>query len=280
MRPETEVLAEVLAFGRACDNIRVITQNGSRTDPLAPRDDLMDYDLVFHVRDLAPFLEDPGWCRVFGEIVIAQTPSLMEGSADRYPNFMSWYADGVRTDIRVRPLAELPAYLAEDTLTVLLLDKDGLVPALPPSSAAIHFLGPPSEQKLKDTVNEFYWVSLYVSKALARGQLLAASAYLDLCRGELLRLLAWNHAHDRGYRVNFGSQWKYLPEYLSAAEETMVLASYDATGERGIFTSLSLCRKLFARTLETYLRKSGLAAGEDVPAILALEALWYPPARD
>lgn len=277
MRSEQAVLEAVLSFAETHDNIRVITLNGSRADPGAHRDDWMDYDLVFHVRSLAPFLADPGWSRVFGDIVIAQTPYFMAGSRDDYPNFMSWYADGTRTDIRVRPLEGLKAYLEEDSLTRVLLDKDGLLPALPQASDRTHRLNKPGEGKYRDSVNEFYWVSLYVSKALARGQYLAAVKYLEIIREELFRLLAWNIAHEADYTVNFGSQWRFLTDYLPEAQYAAVQATYDLMDIEGVRRSLARCRALFLGAKTAYEAKTGYTTAEDVPGILELERHWLKP---
>ena len=277
MRSEAAMLDLILAFGRGDDNIRAVTLNGSRVDPRVVRDPYMDYDVVFHVRTVAPFIKDPGWSRAFGKIVIAQTPYFMETDGAKYPNFMSWYTDGSRTDIRVLPLDELADYLREDSLTKVLLDKDGLIPELPEASDLIHHLKKPSQQKLKDSVNEFYWVSLYVTKALARGQLIAAAEFLAIVRGELFRLLAWNAAHDEAYTINFGSHWKFLDGYLTSAEHLEIRSSYDLTDAAAIKNSLTRCRALFAKTLVEYCEKTAYSATEDVEGILELEKDWLDP---
>lgn len=279
MRSETAMLDQILAFGREDDNIRAITLNGSRVNPGAEKDPYRDYDLVFHVKDLTPFLNDPGWCRIFGEIVIAQTPYFMEDSKDEFPNFMSWYKDGSRTDIRVQTLAGLRTYLAEDSLTSVLLDKDQCIPCMPEASDWMHHLKQPSRAKLADTVNEFYWVSLYVSKALARCQYIAAAKFLEIVREQLFCLLAWNCAHEEEYTINFGSHWKFLEAHLTEEERSAVWASYALSDPQGIYDSLAQCRDLFAKTLSAYSKKTGYQVSENVDAIQTLERTWLVPTK-
>lgn len=69
--------ALILGVARADERVRAVCLNGSRVNPLAPRDKLQDYDVVYLVTELDAYLTDDSWIDVFGERVILQMPERM-----------------------------------------------------------------------------------------------------------------------------------------------------------------------------------------------------------
>ena len=70
MRTEQEMFNLILDFARDDERIRVVTMNGSRANPNAPRDAYQDYDIVYVVTEMASFLADDAWLDYFGRRVI------------------------------------------------------------------------------------------------------------------------------------------------------------------------------------------------------------------
>ena len=81
MRSEHEMLKLILSTAQDDDRIRAVTLNGSRANPNAKPDRFQDFDIIYLVTDLAPFVDDPTWIDLFGERMIVQTPSLIEDPA-------------------------------------------------------------------------------------------------------------------------------------------------------------------------------------------------------
>ena len=76
---EELVLKRILEFAKSDSNIRLVSMNGSRVNPNATKDWLQDFELVFFVQDLNPYLRNPDLPDCFGEILILQTPDDMFG---------------------------------------------------------------------------------------------------------------------------------------------------------------------------------------------------------
>lgn len=269
-----KLLDELIRYAWEDDNIRLMAMNGSRVNRAVAVDRFMDFDVVYAVRDPGPFLNEPDWSRRFGPIAISQTPFFMEEGGDEELIFMTWYEDGSRSDIRILELDRLKDYLREDTLTRIILDKDQRVTELPEPSAAGHWLKKPSEHRFGDAVNEFWWVSLYVTKALARDQYIAATGYLAIVREELIRVMAWNRAHDADYRLNFGGQWKFLEQHLKEEKVRALSGTFDLMDPSGIKRSLAQCRILFRAECREYAEKTGYSVPDYARRVLALEADW------
>lgn len=65
MRSEQEMLALIVKTAESDERIRAVIMNGSRLNPNAPRDFFQDFDIVYFVTELAPFLERDSLSRLF-----------------------------------------------------------------------------------------------------------------------------------------------------------------------------------------------------------------------
>ena len=134
MRTEAQILDLILGFARQDERIRVVAMNGSRVNPNIPKDIFQDYDVVFYVHDLQPFIHDLGLIEYFGDPMIVQFPDEMDDPPPvpgRHYAYLMQFMDGVRIDLGFHLLDDLDNSLNSDTLTVVLLDKDGRAGELP-----------------------------------------------------------------------------------------------------------------------------------------------------
>lgn len=61
MRTSEEMFRLILDVAREDDRIRAVVLSGSRADPEVPRDRYQDYDILFLVREVAPFYNNTAW---------------------------------------------------------------------------------------------------------------------------------------------------------------------------------------------------------------------------
>jgi aminoglycoside 6-adenylyltransferase len=237
MRGEPEMLNLILDTARADDRIRAVILNGSRANPSAPRDIFQDFDIVYLVTDVAPFRRNLPWIGRFGELMILQLPDDMQDpppSDDSGFAYLMQFADGNRIDLGIYPLHQLDERLS-DSLTVLLLDKDGIVGPLEPPSERDYLPQPPTARQFADCCNEFWWVCPYVAKGLWRQEILYAKTLLDqVVREQLMKMLVWHIGVQTGFKANPGKFGKHFQRYLEPdlrhmLEATYADASYDHT---------------------------------------------------
>ena len=138
MRTEREMTALILGVAEQDARVRAVFMNGSRANPNAPRDIFQDYDIVYVVEETASFRAQPGWVDVFGERLVMQTPDEMDHAAGqptdlaRCYGYLMQFADGNRIDLRLMTLPRALEECQSDSQTIVLLDKDGLLPKLRP----------------------------------------------------------------------------------------------------------------------------------------------------
>lgn len=52
--------------------------NGSRVSPSAMQDEYQDYDIIYIVDVVAPFVENQSWVDFFGKLIIMQKPDEID----------------------------------------------------------------------------------------------------------------------------------------------------------------------------------------------------------
>ncbi len=251
MRSEAEMLELILNKARKDERIRAVVMNGSRANPNAPKDFFQDFDVVYIVTDVAPFRNNLEWIEDLGELMILQLPDDM---VDPPPKDSSGYTylmqlmDGNRIDLGIEPLEKIDD-LTKDSLSLLLLDKDGLIGSLPQASESDYFPKPPFEKAFTDCCNEFWWVCPYVAKGLWREEIIYARYMLDQhVRPELMKMLVWHIGVRTGFSCNPGKFGKYFQRYLEPERWDLLKETYaDADSDRtweALFAMGQLFRKI------------------------------------
>ena len=181
MRCETEMMYQILQTAREDDRIRAVILNGSRTNSKKEPDFFQDFDVIYVVDEVAPFYRNLEWIKRFGELMILQMPDLMEDPRPDHEQrftYLMQFVDGNRIDLTIYAKERLDE-LHRDSLSVLLLDKDGIVEPFPEPTEADYLPTPPTEELYDHCVNEFWWLGPYVAKGLWRQEIVFARKILD-----------------------------------------------------------------------------------------------------
>lgn len=254
-RSEQEMFDEILSFAREDERVRAVWMNGSRANPNAPRDGWQDFDIVFAVTDMDPFLADDSWVDRFGERVMMQSRRDQYDAYDEQeiPDFSDWFiylmqfADGNRMDLSLIPVKNAAKEVCSDSMCVVLLDKDGLLPEIPPASDEQYRVKGPSALEFHCSVNEFRWVSSNVAKGLWRGEVSYAQAMLSILREELLRQLSWKAGILTDFSANPGKCGKFLPKFLPEGDWAEFLETYARGDTADLWRAMDAAWALFSR---------------------------------
>jgi aminoglycoside 6-adenylyltransferase len=251
MRSEKEMLDLILTTAREDDRIRAVVLNGSRASPTEPRDPFQDFDVVYAVRDPAPFTRNREWINRFGGRMILQLPDDMGGSPPRVSGsyaYLMQFADGNRIDLTVCPLEGL-GEIVRDSRTVVLLDKDGILKDVPEAHDGDYLPSPPSAKAFADCCNEFWWLCPYVAKGLWRREIPYAKFFQESgLRGQLFRMIDWYIGVRTDFRKPPGKYGRHYRRHLEPGLWKLLEATYsDADIERN-WDALLAAGELFRRT--------------------------------
>ena len=238
--------------------VDAIALSGSRTDTKAPKDEFQDYDVVYVVDDLDTLTSNLAWLDQFGARIIEQHNIL--GNRRLY---LMLFEDGNRIDLTLCPKEHIQEWVDSEAGFTVLVDEKSLFESYSPSPQRF-WTSPASETDFEKTCNEFWWVSAYVVKGICRKQIIYATDHLySICQQELLKILAWQVASDRG-AVDIGKNYKYLFNYLPIEKEKEFSALLDFSSLDKITQSLFATMQLFHQEAQCLAQKMGFKYEKEV----------------
>lgn len=257
MRTETEMMNRIVQIAETLQ-VEAVALSGSRTTPDSPKDEFQDYDVVYIVDNLKYLLSDLSWLDQFGKRIIEQNVIL--GHRHLY---LMLFEDGNRIDLTLCHKEHMQEWVDSEAGFRVLKDEKGLFEAYQPN-AKRYWTAPPSEEEFAASCNEFWWVSAYVVKGIRRNQLIYATDHLyGICQQELLKVLAWQVASDKGI-VDIGKNYKYLFHYLPAEKEKVFSALLDLSSIEKVGQSLFATMKLFDGEAQELAQKMGFTYDKEV----------------
>ena len=250
-RSEAQMLRLILQTAKSL-KVEAVAMSGSRTDTKAPKDEFQDYDVVYVVDDLDNLTSDLAWLDQFGTRIIEQHNIL--GNRRLY---LMLFEDGNRIDLTLCPKDHIQEWVESEADFTVLEDPKGLFVPHSPSSERF-WTSPASETDFEKSYNEFWWVSDYVVKGICRKQIIYATDHLyGICQQELLKILAWQVASDRG-AVDIGKNYKYLFNYLPIEKEKEFSGLLDFSSLDKITHTLFATMNIFHREAQDLAQKIGL----------------------
>lgn len=258
MRTEQEMMDLILGKAKSDERIRAVIMNGSRANPNVKRDMFQDYDIVYLVKDMASFTSDHSWVDIFGERIMMQMPEdkvLPPANDDGCFVYLMQFMDGNRIDLTLIPVEGMEELLRPDSLSILLLDKDGIMGSLPPSSDRDYHIKRPTEKEFADVCNEFWWICLNISKGLWRRELTYVMfMYEQINRNVLIRMTEWFIGTKTDFSLSAGKLGKNFNEFLEEDLWEEFCSTYtDANYEniwQAVFKMCDLYRKIAIKVAE------------------------------
>ena len=252
MRNESEMFDLILNTAREDSRILAVYMNGSRTNKNAAKDIFQDYDIVYVVEALEPFISDRSWIDRFGEQLYMQYPDEFPGKPEKNIEFYGWlmqFKDGNRLDLHVETVAHAVENITKDSLCEILMDKAGVLPPMAPSTDQDYWIQCPTKEQFLCSCNEFWWCLNNVAKGLWREEMTYVQDMVNhIIRKELLKMLSWKVGIMTDFSVSIGKSGKYINRWLTEVEWQEYLSTYfSADIEEGWDAVIRMCH-LFEKT--------------------------------
>ena len=194
---------------------------------------------------------DLSWLAYFGKRIIEQEVSL--GNRRLY---LMLFEDGNRIDLTLCPKVHIKEWVESEAGFIVLEDPENLFEPYF-SNPERYWITPATETDFEKACNEFWWVSAYVVKGICRHQVIYATDHLyGICQQELLKVLAWQVARDKGI-VDVGKNYKYLFNYLPTEKEKELSNLLDFSSIEKITQSLLTTMELFHQESQFLANKMG-----------------------
>ncbi len=252
MRAEQEMLTMIRETALRDPRIRAAYLEGSRANPMAPRDLFQDYDVVYLVEETRSFRDDPAWIDRFGPRLYMQLPELgvyFPSDPEHCWGWLIQFSDGNRMDLHVCTLDTLERRNEEPF--IVLLDKDGLFPNPPAPSDQCYWVQRPDQPHFSCACNNFWWCMNNVAKGLWRNELPYVMDMLNFqVRPMLRRLLEWKIGLEHAFSVSAGKSAKYMNRYLPESLCQRYLDTFSPAQTEAVWNAVFLMCDLFDEIAE------------------------------
>ena len=252
---ETDVLERLIAWGEEPPSIRALILTSSRARSDDSVDLLSDYDVIVAVADTAAFSANGDWVSAYGEPLARWgDQSELYGLTKFFLGVV--YSDGVKVDYTIWPdallerVAEAEALPEElDVGYQVLLDKDGRTSGWAAPTKRAHIPAPPTEAEYRAIIEEFWWDTSYVAKALWRGEVVFAKFALDYDAKivALRRVLEWRIELDHDWSLRPGAYGRGLESLLPADIAAELAGTYAGADVKDNWDALFRTTALFRR---------------------------------
>ncbi len=234
------------------NRIRAVYMNGSRTNPNAPKDLFQDFDIVYVVTETASFIRDESWILHFGDLLMIQEPDKNDQACgertdfDRSYSYLMLFTDGNRIDLHIETEESMKERFVSEKLTLPLLDKDQILPAIDPPSDVDYHVCKPTEAMYAGCCNNFWWCLQNVAKGIWRDELpYAKQMFEQVIRQELDKMVSWRIGSEHNYKVSTGKMGKYFKIYLPASYWELYKETYCDSDNYSFWESIFKTCKLF-----------------------------------
>lgn len=267
---QTSLLDQVRQWAVGDDNVRVVVVTGSTARGEEDRDGLSDLDVELYAIDPSILLADDSWYskNQFGTML----------AVEALPN-PGWhptrllYMVGAKIDFMIAPLDALAATMYERPFQVL-VDKDGLAECLGRREPLA--MAPPDQAMVDECINWFFAAALMEAKALTRREPWTAKQRDWDLKGQLLRMIEWDHKARYGWSYETWFAGRYLDRWVDADIRAALDTCWAGFGieenKRALRSTLQLFARLATRTMPV-LRVDGFtmsAVQSEVTRILAI----------
>lgn len=249
-RTTAEMMALIRKVAMEREAVQAVILEGSRAaDGTQTLDDFQDFDIIFLVDQIQPFLSDPSWIDVFGPRLVTQKPEEMNlyesdpVEPGRY-TYLMLFSDHNRIDLTLYDLGLLEALTLDNPFQVI-LDKTQILDGIGLTKRS-HSVWPPSQKAYEDCCNEFWWVVTYVAKGICRAQPFYARHMMEgPVRGMFLRMLGWTAGARHGFPLNPGKAGKRLGKFFPQEEWQVILGTCSDHHQENMWKAVFLMMDLF-----------------------------------
>ncbi|PHI18066.1 aminoglycoside adenylyltransferase [Lewinellaceae bacterium SD302] len=250
MNDNDDVLARINSIALDDERVRAVILSGSRNNDRIEKDEYQDYDITYLVNSLSSYKNNSEWIDVFGPKIIIQQPNTMiiEGydvlSEESSIVYLMLLENYTRIDLRLLSIESNSIFL--DSLSRVIIDKDNKFEVDEIPSDIDYWVKKPTQKEFLDCCNEFWWVSTYVIKGIARNESLYAK---DMLEGPVRKMfntmIKWSISEKYNFTINLGQSNRFLRKYIEPELWDKISNTYPDIETLNIWYSLDQMMNIF-----------------------------------
>ena len=133
-----------------------------------------------------------------------------------------------------------------DKLTIVLLDKDNILPKCPPPTDIDYWIKKPTKEQYHANCNNFWWCLNNVAKSITRDELSYAMwMYNVIIREPLDKMIEWHIGINNNFTLSAGKQGKLFKKYMSSELYSMYEETFSNSEYENMWKSIFKACELF-----------------------------------
>lgn len=223
MKVREEKLTSIVKWAEKNGDVRAVLLTSSLVNPLAVVDEYSDLDIELILEDNTNYISDKSWTLNFGNPIamIEEDENCFE---DKHAMKMVLYEDGVKVDFKLFSKSKFLKETEQKELPEdwdigykILIDKDGITKQMLKPTYQVSIIQKPSEEKFRQTINDFWWDTTYVAKCLLRDEIFYAKFMSEtVIRTEYLTpLIEWHIASGHNWNITTNKYGRLFKKYLT-----------------------------------------------------------------
>ncbi len=251
MRNLDHELEKLIEYAKRNENIRGLVLQGSYVNPVDRIDEFSDLDPLFYVKDLQEFTETDEWKKNFGfPISYFHDEWEMKDNQKGYTR-LTLYSDGFKMDFGFQSI-DSAKYANDMQFYKVYVDKDNLIPAPEVEDESKFYVNKPTNEEFQYVLRDFFFDTSYVVKTIYRNEITFNQYMMGILHKKINDLLKWYVGCKHDFKVNVGSENRYITNYLSKEEIQMLKDTYSSSEPEEVYRALIASFDL-VRHLGTYI---------------------------
>lgn len=277
MEQERDTIRNITRAAQQDASIRVLIMTGDRVNKAAVQQPLARYEFALAAEDPLQALHSKVWEQL-GDAKLLRRSMREKQVQAGIEVYAAWllYDDMARVCMKAVRTEEAVDFVSADTLSQIMLDKDGLLPPMGMPTDLSRRTKAPSEERFNELFDGFFEAALETGIALRKEQLIRGLKFLSEARTYLLPATEFAIATEYDYLINLGDRGRNFKAYLEKDEYEAYLKCFPTADVEYVWTALFNACSLFRGAGMKICEKEGFAYPKrvDVAILHHLRSLW------
>jgi aminoglycoside 6-adenylyltransferase len=239
-----------VSWARTVEDIRAAFIVGSRARNDHPADEWSDMDIIFFTSKQNYYLSNNEWLNNFGDICTSFVSETVGGD----PECLTLFDGGWQVDFVIHTADNLDQIVKNKIIpsnfyrgVKVLIDKDHVAHEIMPQYSKApqgNFL---SEDKFLQTINMFWFITLYTAKQILRNELWVVKVRDGNLKELLLQMIEWHEKTVNGVEYDTWHAGRFLCEWASKETQVELLNSFGHFDRNDSWKALMATITLFKR---------------------------------
>jgi len=240
-----------VSWAQSREDIRAAFIVGSRARKDHPADEWSNMDIIFYTSEQEYYLSNHEWINNFGDVCTSFSAETAGGD----PECLTLFDGGWQVDFVIHTSDNLNDMVKNKIVpknfyrgVKVLIDKDNIANYIMPQHTKVLQENPLSEENFLQSVNMFWFFTLYTAKQILRNELWVVKVIDGSMKQLLLQMIEWHEKTVNGIEYDTWHAGRFLCEWASKKTQEELQNSFGhfdgVDSWRALIATITLFKRL------------------------------------